>query len=233
MPDPTLRFAAGSPERRFSSVWRLWVHGSDAYLGARTLLRWLKLSLHQTGPDQWIAAFTSESGAVLEGTGSRRHRTWTRPPEFTPGWTQGPTILVPWVKWRGQLQHLENPPIDTVWVPGPARKRKLLFIVLFSAPTVPPDGINLVSEPGDRIVGSLPLSNGETVWLQARQVGISSDERKHIASTEREFRGFTVSGDAEAIDPWGVVITSAQGLPLLVQLRLGHQHFQAKARVTP
>lgn len=90
MSDPTLRFAAGSPERRFSSVWRLWVHGSDAYLGARTLLRWLKLSMHQTGPDQWISAFTSESGAVLNETGSRRHRTWTRPPEFRPGWTQGP-----------------------------------------------------------------------------------------------------------------------------------------------
>jgi len=61
--------------------------------------------------------------------------------------------------------------------------------------------INLVSQPGDWIVGSLPLSTGETVWLQARQAGISSDEHKGIASVEREYQGFQVGGDRNAIDP--------------------------------
>jgi hypothetical protein len=56
-------------------------------------------------------------------------------------------------------------------------------------PAVSADGINSVSQPGDWIVGSLRLSNGETVWLQARQAGISADERKGIASVEREYRG--------------------------------------------
>jgi hypothetical protein len=84
-----------------------------------------------------------------------------------------------------------------------------------------------VSQPGDWIVGSLPLSNGETVWLQARQAGISSDERKGIASVEREYQGFQVSGDLNAIDPWGVwITTSPQGPPFLAQFPLGRHHFR-------
>jgi len=103
----------------------------------------------------------------------------------------------------------------------------LVFNVLFSAATVPADGVNLVSQPGDWIVGSLPLSNGETVWVQARQAGISSDERKGIASVEREYQGFQVSGDRSAIDPWGIwITTSPQGPPLLVQFPLGRHHVQ-------
>jgi len=104
----------------------------------------------------------------------------------------------------------------------------LVFNVLFAAATGPADGINSVSQPGDWIVGSLPLSNGETVWLQARQAGISSDERKGIASVEREYRGFQVDGDLNAVDPWGIwITTSPQGPPLLVQFPLGRHHFQA------
>ena len=110
--------------------------------------------------------------------------------------------MIPWVKWRGQFQPIGTPPADTVWVPGTARKWKLLFNVLFSAANVPAHGINSVSEPGDWIVGSLPLANGETVWLRARQAGMSPDERKGIASVAREYQGFQVNGDLRGIDPW-------------------------------
>jgi len=196
------------------------------YLAARDVAHLFKFSMHKTG--EWISAFTSQSGIVSTKSGSRRQFTWTRPPEFTPGWVQGPAVAIPWVKWRGQFQPTGKPPPDTLWVPGPARKRKLLFNVLFSTPTVPAEGINSVSQPGDWIVGSLPLSNGETVWLQARQAGISSDERKGIASAEREYQGFQVSGDLNAVDPWGFWITvSPQGVPLWVQFPLGRHHFQA------
>ena len=82
MPDPTLRFAAGSPERPNSGVWRLWSHGSDAYLAARITAHLFKLSMHKSG--DWISAFTSQSGVIVDKeTRSRRHRTWSRPPEFT------------------------------------------------------------------------------------------------------------------------------------------------------
>jgi hypothetical protein len=150
-----------------------------------------------------------------------------------PGWVQGPAVVIPWVKWRGQFQPIgKPPPADTVWVPGPARKRKLVFNILFSAATVPTNGINLVSQPGDVIVGSLPLSNDETVWLQARQAGISSDERKGIASAEREYQGFQVSGDLSKISPWGIwITTSPAGPPLWVQFPLGRHHFRCSRQV--
>jgi hypothetical protein len=83
-----------------------------------------------------------------------------------------------------------------------------------------------VSEPGDWVVGSLPLANGETVWLQARQAGISSDERNGIASVEREYQGFQVGGELRGIDPWGIwITTSPAGPPLMVQFPLGRHHF--------
>jgi hypothetical protein len=72
MPDPTLRFAAGSPERPNSAVWRLWTHGSDTYLAARIAAHLFKVSMHKSG--EWISAFTSQSGVVVDReTGSRRH----------------------------------------------------------------------------------------------------------------------------------------------------------------
>jgi hypothetical protein len=71
------------------------------------------------------------------------------------------------------------------------------------------------------------LSNGETVWLQARQAGISSDERKGIASVEREYQGFQVTGDLNAIDPWGTLDHhEPAGSSALVQFPLGRHHFR-------
>jgi hypothetical protein len=151
--------------------------------------------MRQSG--EWISAFTSQSGAVLD-TGSRRPRTWARPPEFTPGWVQGPAVVVPWVKWHGQFQPIGTPPpADTVWVPGPPRKRKLVFNVLFAAASIPADGIGSVSKPGDWLVGSLPLAKGETVWLQARQAGISSDEARALPRWSTSSR---VPGGRQAIN---------------------------------
>jgi hypothetical protein len=102
------------------------------------------------------------------------------PPHSEPSYLPA-GVIIPWVEWRGQFQLTEKPPPDTVWVPGPTHKKKLLFNVLFSAATIPPDEINSVSQPGDWIVGSLPLSNGGSVWLQARQAVMSPEEHEGIA----------------------------------------------------
>jgi hypothetical protein len=224
VPDPTVRFAAGSPERPHSAVWRLWVHGADAYVGARTILGLLKLSMHRSG--DWISAFTSQSDAVIEETGSRRTHTWQRPAEFTPGWTQGPAVMVPWVSWRDELRSLEEMPADTEWVPGPKRNKKLIFNVLLSAAGVERDASS-VSRPSDRVLDrSLPMSNGEAVWLQVRQAEMSPDENKGIASAEREFRGFRVTGSLDSVGAWGLwITTSNEGVPILVQIPLGRRHF--------
>ena len=163
----------------------------------------------------------------MDETGSRRHHAWQRPSEFTPGWTQGPAIAVPWVAWRDDLRSLETLPLDTEWVPGPKRNKKVLFNVLISAAGVSSDARS-VSRPGDRVLDrGLPMSNGETLWLQVRQAEMSPDENKGIASVERQFRGFQVSGGSiDSIGAWGLWITTAnEGIPLLVQIPLGRRHF--------
>ena len=222
MPDPTVRFAAGTPERPRSSVWRLWTHGSDAYLGARVTLGMFKLSMHQSGA--WICAFTSQSGVVDE-TGSRRHHTWQRPAEFSPGWTQGPAVGVPWTTWRDQLPSIEVLPPDTAWVPGPKRNKKVTFSILIQGAGDSSD-IRSVSLPGDRVLhDGLSLSNGETVWIQVRYSEMSPDENKGIAAVEREFRGFKVTGSLDSVHAWGLwITTSVNEIPLLVQLPLGRRH---------
>jgi hypothetical protein len=46
---------------------------------------------------------------------------------------------------------------------------------------------------------------------------MSPEEQKGIASVERQFRGFQVSGDLDSIDPWALwITTSPEGFPLLV-----------------
>jgi hypothetical protein len=224
LPNPTVRFAAGSPERAYSAVWRLWVHGSDAYLGARVVLGKFKLSIHESG--EWIHALTSQSGAVFQETGSRRSHTWQRPPEFTPGWTQGPAILLPWVPWRDELKSFEEATSDTEWVPPPKRNKKLLFNILISAAGVTDDA-SAVSRPGDRLLDRhLPMANGEAVWLQTRQAEMSPEENAGIRRVEKEFRGFEVTGSLSDIGAWGIWITTAnEGAPLLVQVPLGRRHF--------
>jgi hypothetical protein len=229
MSDPTLRFAAGSAARPSSGVWRLWVRGSDVYLGARVALQWFKLSMHQSG--QWISAFTSQSGIVDEIGLRRRHAIWNRPPEFTPGWTQGPSVVIPWVKWSGELRPMmERPTADTLWMPGPSHKKKLSFNILYSSPKVPSGEIESVSQPGDAILGSLPLSNGEKVWVQAHQQLMTLEERRGIDRVQREFPGFKLTrGTHRDVDAWGLWIPkkgSVEGIPLLVQFRLGRHHFE-------
>ncbi|MGH2691112.1 MAG: hypothetical protein ACRDHM_01255 [Actinomycetota bacterium] len=224
MADPTVRFGAGTPDRPRSAVWRLWVHGSDAYLGARVLLGSIKLSIHESG--QWISAFTEQSGAVIKETGSRRHETWTRPAEFHPGWTQGPVVGIPWVSWRDDLKPRDEIPAKTLWVPAPKRYKKLLFSTLISAPDVPKDAVIPALETRDRVLASLPMANGETMWLVAQHRAMSPDESTGIRSAEREFRGIGISGSLRSVHAWGLwIATSNLGGPILVQFPLGRRHF--------
>jgi hypothetical protein len=89
---------------------RFEAYGSDIYLAVRMFAGTMKFSMHKTG--EWVSAFTEQSGVVLPETGSRRHTEWQRPPEFTPGWTHGPVVMVPWVSWR------ESAPVEVREVPG-------------------------------------------------------------------------------------------------------------------
>jgi hypothetical protein len=222
--DPTIRFCAGSPERQYSAVWRIWAHRNDVYLGARSALGLFKLSLHESG--KWITAFTSGSGAQFNDTGNRRHHTWTRPGEFAPGWTQGPTILLPWVRWADDPRHRETLPRGVEWIRGPRRRGKLMINVLFAGTSVEADGINTVSRPGDALIGSFQLGNGETVWLQARWRPMHADEIASIESHAKEYDGFRTATPFEQMSAWAIWVATGEEAPLLIQIPLGRRHFK-------
>jgi hypothetical protein len=212
-------------------VWRLWVHRSDVYLAARIMAGKLKLSLHESG--EWISAFTNQSGVIIQETGSRRHKTWKRPPEFTPGWTHGPAVIVPWVTWRDELVwKYEDYPDDTEWVPEPKRNKKILFNILFSAAGVT-DSAAAVSREWDRLLDrSLPLANGEAVWLQVRHTEMQPDEVKGIRSTvdpvNVNFERKAKPGSFAATLVW-ITESAEAGVPVLVQVPLGRRNVKVQS----
>lgn len=230
MSDPTVRFAVGTSEKRYSSVWRLWTHGADAYLGARTSLGLFKLSMHKSG--EWISAFTAQSGIVDEQTGSRRHKTWRRPSEFAPGWTQGPAICFPWVPWAGELARLEQVPPSTEWFPAPAEGCKLTVMVLFSSSSVSndPKAVHAVCRPEDLVLDRcLPLTTGENVWLQGRMSPLTATDRSGLEDFQGQFSpGMLTASEGDQYDAWGMWITTSPelDLPLMVQMPLGRRHFR-------
>jgi hypothetical protein len=77
-----------------------------------------------------------------------------------------------------QIPSRETFPAGTEWVEGPQRNKRLLFNILFSASGVT-DTAEVVSQRGDRLLDrSLPMSNGEAIWLQIRHAELSPDENK-------------------------------------------------------
>jgi hypothetical protein len=133
--------------------------------------------------------------------------------------------VIPWVSWRDDLSPREEFPPDTEWTPAPKRNKKLIFTILFSAAGVSDDA-SAVSHPADRLLDrSLPLRNGEKLWLQVRQAEMSPDDNNGVASFERECRGFKVRGSLDSVHAWALWITTAQeGVPILVQIPLGRRH---------
>lgn len=223
MADQTIRFCAGSQKKQYSSVWPLWAHRNDVYLGTRTILGVFKLSLHESG--QWITAFTNQSGATFEDTGLRRHFKWIRPEEFAPGWTLGPTILLPWVRWVEQPRHREDLPRKLEWIPGPRKRGKLMINILFAAPEVELDKVDTVSLPGDSIIGNIKLKNGETVWLQARWRPMLREETDSIETHAQEFEGFRTETPYEQMSAWTTWVHTGEETPILIQIPLGRHHF--------
>jgi hypothetical protein len=203
-----------------STVWRFWTHNEDAYFGARLALGFLKFSMHA---GEWSYGETSES-ARRQGKAKREPRkVWEPVPEFTPGWVQGPAVLFPWVPWWPGLPSAEIPPDDVVWLPCPDDRSRVQVVVLISAPGIGQDGAVKVSQPGDRILGPLPMSNGKNLWLQTRKAKLTDTEIQTLTNVGKEYEGF--QGDPE--HAWGLWVSTSPdyGEPLIVTFPLSRRHF--------
>lgn len=161
MPDKTFRFAAGSPWQPFSAVWRL-VGGKDPFLGCyRQGMGLFKISIHL---DDTLFGFTSQSGAKFE-SGSRIDKEWPRPPEFHPGWTLGPSILVPRTS-IGARALLEDLQPSTAWIRAPREGEAVFFRIVLETSGAAPDGA--IMEPGQVVLGSVKeRRSGGDVWVIA------------------------------------------------------------------
>jgi hypothetical protein len=219
--DQAIRFGVGTSAKPYVPVWRLWSQRSDVYLSARDIAGTLKISLHESGA--WVTQFTTQSAIQIDSA-SRRVMRWQRPAPFADGWTQGPSVVIPWVEWAGEFDLRQKPKnLDKVqWFVAPKAGEKLCFMVLFAAKR--DADIAEVSTAGD-LHGTerLQLKNGDTVWLQARYLPLGPGEPEHLDVLEREFRVFTASGKTADISAAGIEVFRDQ--PLVIQFPLGLRHF--------
>lgn len=220
--DATLRVALGSPTEPFSSVWRFWVNRSDVYIAARILAGLFKISLHESGV--WVLAFTSESGAVFES--NRRGMTWRRPPEFAPGWTMGPSISIPRLDNSPLLAKRATDKAPIHWLTPPAVGSARWLTVVFCR-CCDDDRREIV--PGSEDVGSLELSNGESVWVLGGERPLTDQEKRPIRDVRRPLK-IDVE-DPNRVDAASVIwcTTSPAGPPLIVEILLGPDNVRAAA----
>jgi hypothetical protein len=220
-----IRFGVGSEEELRSSLWRVWGDKQGAYLSTRVMTSLFKVSLHQSGV--WRMAYTRESGILAEASTDRVERRWQRPAEFTPGWTQGPSIIVPSTPLqRGFPANLEAK--GTKWYQPPAGGRKLVFTVLLSARGVPPEDWRRVTRQGDEEVGRVSLPYGETVWLAARYAAIERDEETEANRLLRDIRIHVAHSDTIDGASVQVVNDPPGGQPNILDVALGYENIERR-----
>lgn len=213
-----LRFGAGTHEQPRSLVWRLLVHGEDAYVGAHSVLMGMfKMSLHKR---EWIAAFTTQSGVRLEEKGgSRRAETWHRPPEYQPGYTRGPMIAVPYMPPElgvtASPSDAESKAVHWVRPPNPGEVLAFVHILIRPGYERSRQGIWMGST---NWIGAIEKADGEAVAVVAKYLAMDpayQEGCERLLKTNR----FTSSGERHPHDGGSLLWVSTQaGLPSIADL---------------
>lgn len=153
-----IRFAVGSREDTFSSVWRVWVSNSELYLAARTTAGLTKLSFHKSG----ICRL-----AVVSQTPRPALKSWRRP-DLNDSATPLFSVVVPFVFRSDRLRDKPTPPnTPIVWVDPPQPGTKIVFRLLQTKGTFTDSDLVSLIKVQDRpmaLHGSLKLP-WATVWL--------------------------------------------------------------------
>ena len=134
-PGTVKRFTVGTPGGARSALWRLWEvkKTSDVYLWVRSLGRFQKVSLHQSG--DWRLQWTTPKVAEERGSGgpNRILAKWPRPAAMD-GWSTALTVCVPGedvVPFTGKPA-----PADVIWIPRPEATRSWRSESCWSSQTV-------------------------------------------------------------------------------------------------
>jgi len=148
--------------------------------------------------------------------------TWRRPPEFSPGWTQGATVIIPdsGVVLPFEVPQAADPRI--LWSLPPAARMKVLFTVLFSEAMI--DAIDSVLLPGDTVVGRLLLPSGSSVWVSRREAPLTEFERGYVRDLLANLR--VNSADPATIEGVTLHVVSEEVLPTVMDIPLGREHIR-------
>jgi hypothetical protein len=177
-----VRWSVGTADGPRSTIWRVWVSGSDAYIAARPTAGSIKVSLHASGV--WRYAFTEEHMTgprpLVPADRDRVLDRWPRPPEFAPGWTRGFSILVPASEVQPSPAAIQKPS-EIVWFDLPSAGHMTVFDVLIAAPGAQgSEGRGYATAAGfenaTQVVTVLDLASGERLWVVAHQEEISEEQ---------------------------------------------------------
>jgi hypothetical protein len=214
-----LRFAVGTPSRLRSSVWRLWVYRSEAYLAGRYMGSWLKLSLHSSGI--WRLAWAEE--LEREEAGDRVLKRWQRPPDYSEGWAKGPSIAVPAPLFPDLLDSADGQNLrDVIWVPEPNPDTSVFLTILIGRSGVGWEA----QERGDQhVVGVLPIQSGETVGVVWTQRSHTAEARSYLTEMMRNAPRVPTDIPAEHLFVNLIRVgNDASGGPLICDVILGREH---------
>lgn len=156
--DRKLRFAVKDQAGNSSATWSVIGHQrtDDVYIGARTHMREVKLSLHRT---TWRLAMTEQAAARLPPSVDRVLTRWTPPAEIGPGWRFGATIVVP-TSCLSPVPEL-TPKGRVSIFPAPSPGWGLRFDVLLGEPDH--GELTITNAVGE--VGRSTLLSGLAVWV--------------------------------------------------------------------
>ena len=204
----------GSAADPCSALWRIWTQGNEAYVSVRSWSSVAKLSLHANGNWQFrVETMISK---------------WRQPKPFRPGWTHGPTILIPHNDLAIRRPYVEpNPSSKVTWLGQSTMGMMAQIELLFAGPAASFGAWQPTQEDGNIELAVLALRGTGRLHvvrfdreLLPKEVERMREHRQILRSKSfsdgplHGMSGLTVAGDE-------------QGRPLLVELQ--HEMFPSHA----
>ena len=173
-----------------AATWCCFVTGntSDIYLACRFLPS-IKASMHKSG--SWQIGFTREYWDSAENIFNKLHKRhleiWPRPEETNPGEVLAFRIITPSSEVNlNQVDHKK----DICWIPNaPVDMLTEIDVWITKSNSISPEN----GSEDHQVIGSLPVPNGETVWITYRVYSISN-LAKQIQSLRNKCREKNVVG---------------------------------------
>lgn len=196
--ETAFRFAVRASNGPRSAVWRVWAAAgkSDVYIAARFLAGSFKISIHQSGYNR--AAFTSEyveSGFPMTSTTQDRAiDKWVRPPGDHP-YFHAFKIIIPSRTLTRPRAGARAETGSITWIEAPTGDSAVVFDVVMTNPNWKLAERWPGEWQGRRMIGSVQLAGGETLWVTA-----GTEELSEAWWASKEALGAEAYGELDSTD---------------------------------